>query len=372
MRKIVIAIDSFKGSLTSQEALQAVEEGIKSVCPLCEVVRFPIADGGEGILDVLVSSQHGTYVPVKAHDPLMQLTDTRYGLSGDGRTAYIEMAAVNGLPLVPVDKRNPLLTTTYGTGELIRDALERGCRDFIIGIGGSATNDAGLGMLQALGYRFLDRDMRELETGGRIMGEVAFIDSFSAASGLKESRFIIACDVDNPFCGPDGAACVFASQKGADEAMTKQLDHGMCLLAATILRITGVNISFVPGAGAAGGMGGAFLAFLNAKLMSGIDMLLDIFDFDRSITGADLIITGEGKIDRQTLMGKVPYGVLKAARKDNIPVIAIAGKTEDEDLLKDAGFKEIYSVTPTEMPLEQAMLPSRAKENIKRTVQKLF
>lgn len=372
VRKIIIAIDSFKGSLTSGEAALAAEEGIKEVYPNCEVIRFPIADGGEGVLDVLVSALNGVFVLVGAHDPLMQPIDTRYGLSFDGKTALIEMAAVNGLPLVPVDKRNPLFTTTFGTGELIRDALNRGCRDFIIGIGGSATNDAGLGMLQALGYRFLDKNGQEPGMGGQAMEQVVAIDYSSVLPELAASRFTVICDVNNPFYGPNGAAYVFASQKGADGVMIKQLDNGMRSLACIIHQYTGKDMSSVPGAGAAGGLGGALSAFLNAKLVPGIDLLLDMLHFKQEIADADLIITGEGKLDRQTLMGKVPCGILKAAQEKNIPVIAIAGKVEEKAALREAGFQGVYSVTPDGMPLERAMVPESAKNNIRKAISSIL
>lgn len=215
MNKAIIAIDSFKGCLTSEEAGSAVMEGIKTIFPDCETLLFPIADGGEGMLDILTSATKGKYRTLPAHGPLMELVQGRYGISGDGQTALIEMAAVSGLPLVPEDKRNPMLTTTYGTGELILDALEQGCRHFIVGIGGSATNDAGLGMLQALGFRFLDKRGNLLGTGGRIMSQVASIDTSAVHPALKEARFTIACDVRNPFCGSDGAAYVLRFAKGS-------------------------------------------------------------------------------------------------------------------------------------------------------------
>lgn len=249
MNKAIIAIDSFKGCLTSEEAGSAVMEGIKTIFPDCETLLFPIADGGEGMLDILTSATKGKYRTLPAHGPLMELVQGRYGISGDGQTALIEMAAVSGLPLVPEDKRNPMLTTTYGTGELILDALEQGCRHFIVGIGGSATNDAGLGMLQALGFRFLDKRGNLLGTGGRIMSQVASIDTSAVHPALKEARFTIACDVRNPFCGSDGAAYVFASQKGADAKMVKELDTGMQALSRVILSTTGKDISDIPGAG---------------------------------------------------------------------------------------------------------------------------
>lgn len=371
IRKAVLAIDSFKGCLTSAEAEAAAAEGIHAALPECEVVRIPVADGGEGMLDVLIAATHGKSIRVQAHGPLMELRETRYGISGDGRTAFIEMAAISGLPLVAPEKRNPMLTTTFGTGELIRDALTRGCRDFIIGLGGSATNDAGLGMLQALGFRFLDKAGNTLGYGGRIMGEVDTVDTTAVHPLLGECTFAAACDVRNPFCGTDGAARVFAPQKGADTAMTEALDAAMRHLAAVIRRSTGKDVSSCPGAGAAGGMGGSLSAFLDAGLKPGVQLLLETQHFAERIKDADLIITGEGKSDRQTVMGKVPYGILAEARKQGIPVILIAGSIEDTELLARAGFHGIFSIVPGPVALEEAMQPEFARMNIRRTVEQL-
>lgn len=368
MNKVVIAIDSFKGCLTSEEAGNAVMKGVKAIFPDCETLLFPVADGGEGMLDILVSATKGKYRTLPAHGPLMEPMQGRYGISGDGQTALVEMAAVSGLPLIPEEKRNPMLTTTYGTGELIRDALEQGCRRFIVGIGGSATNDAGLGMLQALGFRFRDKQGNLLGTGGRILPQVASIDTSAVHPALKEARFTIACDVHNPFCGPDGAAYVFAPQKGADAGMVKELDAGMQALALVIRSATGKDISDVPGAGAAGGMGGGFLAFLNAGLKPGIRLMLDALDFGEKIKGADLVFTGEGRADRQTAMGKVPFGVLEEARKQHIPVIVLAGCIEDTEQMNRAGFQGVFSITPGPVSLEKAMEPEFAGENIRRLV----
>lgn len=370
--RIVVATDSFKGCLNSAEVAQAIEEGIQSVYQKVEVLRFPIADGGEGILDALVAALQGEYIRVRVHDPLMRPIEARYGVSADRLTAFIEMAVASGLPLVPVCRRNPLLTSTYGTGELIKDAISRGCRHLIIGIGGSATNDAGLGMLQALGFRFLDAAHHELGVGGEIMRKVVAIDRSAVLPGLKDVRFTVACDVDNPFDGADGAAYVFAPQKGADATMVEQLDRGMQSLAAVIRSATGKDISQIPGAGAAGGLGGSLLAFFDATLLSGIHVLLDALGFEQKIAGFDLIFTGEGKIDRQTLRGKAPFGILKTAQKHHIPVIAIAGKVEDKDLLMKAGFADVCGVNPENTSLELAMNPDYAKRNIRETVAQLL
>ena len=299
----------------------------------------------------------------------MEWHDTYYGISEDGKTAFIEMASISGLPLVPPEKRNPMLTTSYGTGELIRDALERGCRNFIIGIGGSATNDAGLGMLQALGFRFLDKEGKILETGnGKILMEVASIDTSFVHPDLRTSHFTVACDVQNPFYGLEGAAYIFAPQKGADRKMVEALDAGMKNFAEVIFHTTGKDISNHSGTGAAGGMGGSLLAFLNAKLKPGIQLMLETLDFSNKIKGADLIITGEGKADKQTLMGKVPSGILDKARKQKIPVILIAGSVENADALHRAGFRGVYSINPPSITLEQAMQPEVARANISETV----
>ena len=370
MKKVVVAMDSFKGCLSSSEAEKAVEEGIKLVCPDCEVIRFPIADGGEGILTVLVEATRGTYQKIIANDPLMRPIETTYGVSGDKRVAFIEMATVNGLPLLSETERNPMLTTTYGTGELILHAIEQGYREFVIGIGGSATNDAGVGMLQALGARFLNKDGAVLGEGGEILHRIAAIDFSSVHPALEDTRFTIACDVRNPFCGPEGAAHVFARQKGADDAM--KLDAGMQSFSRLIHSTTGREITHVPGAGAAGGLGGAFLAFLNAELKSGIDLLLQTLKFSEKIKGADLIITGEGRTDRQSLMGKVPSGILEEAKRQGIPVIVVAGSIEDTEILNQAGFQGLFSIIPSPMSLETAMKPEVAKKNICRTVAQII
>lgn len=371
MNKVVVAIDSFKGCLSSEEAGKAAAEGVRAVFPNCETLRLPIADGGEGMLDILVTASNGRYRIVPAHGPLMEPVEGRYGLSGDGETALIEMAAVSGLPLVPEKARNPMLTTTYGTGELIRDALEQGCRKFIVGIGGSATNDAGLGMLQALGFRFMDKEGHLLGTGGKILSQVAAIDISAVHPALQEAHFTVACDVHNPFCGPNGAAYIFAPQKGADPGMVRELDGGLLSLSKVIRLATGKDIAGYPGAGAAGGMGGGFFAFLDAELKPGIRLMLEALDFGKKIRGANLIITGEGRADRQTAMGKVPSGILDEARKQHIPVIVIAGSIEEAEELNQAGFEGVFSITPGPVALERAMEPEFAKTNIRRSVMQI-
>ena len=291
----------------------------------------------------------------------------KHGISADGKTAFIEMANISGLPLISNSQRNPMKTSTFGTGELIKDALEKGCRKFVIGIGGSATNDAGAGMLQALGFRFLDKDGNVLKQGGEILGKVVHICTQDVHQSLKNAHFIVACDVQNPFFGPEGAAYVYARQKGADDRMIADLDEGMRSFAQVVYKETGKDIANLPGSGAAGGMGGGMVAFLDAELKSGADLLLDISRFDERIVDTDLIITGEGRIDRQSLMGKIPGKILQRGRSKGIPVIAIAGCVEDETLLKEAGFHGVYATKPENMPLEEAMKPEVATECVKKT-----
>lgn len=367
MKKVIIAIDSFKGSLTSAEAGAAAAQGIHRSCPNCQTIVLPIADGGEGLLDVLIDIHQGLSINLQAHDPLMKLRNTRYALSADGNTAFIEMAAISGLPLVPVDKRNPWITTTYGTGELLRDALDRGCRNFILGIGGSATNDAGLGLFQALGYRFYDAQGQLLGTGGQILEKVSYIDDAQAHPALCESHITVACDVRNPFYGSQGAAHVFARQKGADETMITQLDAGLRHLATIIETTRKVRFADHPGAGAAGGLGGTLLAFLHADLKPGADLLLQALHFQEYLKGADLVLTGEGKSDCQTLLGKVPFAILQAAQKQKLPTIILAGSVEDVPTLNQAGFQAVFSITPGPMSLQEAMRPEEARKNLEDT-----
>ncbi|MCI6211723.1 glycerate kinase [Bacteroides heparinolyticus] len=380
--KIIIALDSFKECLTSKEAGEAAAKGVRKIFPSCDVVQFPVADGGEGMLDALIVATGGKRIFLRAHNPMMEIHDTCYGISGDRQTAFIEMAAISGLPLIPKEKRNPMLTTSYGTGELICHALDLGCRNFIIGLGGSATNDAGLGMLQALGFRFLDKTGADIihtiapnvpKRGmcGELLAEVASIDSSAAHPALKDTHFVAACDVKNPFIGPKGASFVFAPQKGADWEMVTKLDANMKKLAGVICQYTGKDISNIPGSGAAGGMGGGLQAFLNAELKSGIQLLLDFLHFAERIKGADLIITGEGKADRQTIMGKVPSGILQEAQKQQIPVILLAGKIEDKEILNKAGFKEVLSINSPSISPKKAMEPAYAKANIQRIVEEI-
>ncbi|MBQ2857198.1 MAG: glycerate kinase [Bacteroidaceae bacterium] len=367
MKKIIIAIDSFKGSLTSIEAGKAVEKGILQTYPEAQTTVIPIADGGEGMLNVMLNATKGTIHTLRAHNPCMELIESTYGISADGTTAFIEMAAISGLPLIQDSQKNPMETSSFGTGELIKNALEKGCTRFIIGIGGSATNDAGTGMLQALGFRFLDKDGKVLRQGGKILDKIVHVCTQNVHKKLKNAHFIVACDVQNPFYGPNGSAQIYARQKGADDTMIAALDHGMRHFSEVIFRETGKDIAHVPGSGAAGGMGGGMMAYLNAELKSGADLLLDICQLEKKISDVDFIITGEGRIDKQSLMGKIPGKILKIGIQHNVPVIAITGCVEDKELLNEAGFYNIYTCKPKEMSLKEAMIREVALQNIQNT-----
>jgi len=364
IHKAVVASDSFKGSLSSLQVADGVERGIHSLFPDCKVVKLAVADGGEGTMDALMSALGGREVRLTVADPLGRPVAARYAILDDA-SAVVEMSQASGLTLLEPHERNPLETSTYGTGELIADALNRGCRRFLVGIGGSATNDAGTGMMEALGCRFLDIAGNPVKPCGKNLGYIAAIDMSGLHPGLKESEFIVACDVDSPFYGPDGAAYVYGPQKGADEQMTEYIDKGMISFAGVIAAVTGIDVSHMPGAGAAGGLGGALKAFMSARLCPGADMVLDAVGFDEALTGADLVITGEGRIDSQTLTGKLPYAVAMRAHEKGVPVIAVCGQTV---LGSHPLFTRICPITPPDIPLQSAMNPSTALSNLICTI----
>ena len=368
--KIVIASDSFKGSMSSLDVATAASAGVIEVYPDSEIVSVNVADGGEGTVEAIVDALGGEIVKVQVSDPLGRKIETSYGIAGE--TAILEMAAASGLPLLTAEERNPWATSTLGTGEMIMDAIARGCRTFLVGIGGSATNDAGVGMLQAMGFRFYDANGELITQGcGGMLGSIARIDDSLVSAAVKESQFTVACDVDTPFCGPEGAAPVFAPQKGADAEMVKRLDEGMASFAKVITEKYAIDIVPVAGAGAAGGMGGAFRAFLGATLKKGIDMVLDAIDFDTTIQGANFVITGEGKVDFQTAKGKTAAGVLNRAKQQHIPVVAIGGCVEMCDSLVQMGFAGIYPILEEKVPLEIAMQRDFAMNNVRKTVAKI-
>ena len=368
MKKIVIASDSFKGSLSSAEVAACGERAVHRLFPDCKVVQLPVADGGEGTVETLTAALGGQSVTAIVHDPLGRLITARYGWIAQEQTALIEMAAASGLPLLPLEERNPWLPSTYGTGELIRNALERGCHKFLIAIGGSATNDGGMGLLQALGFRFLDAEGKELPGCGGSLQQIQQIDSSGVLVDLAQCQFTVACDVTNPFYGPTGAAYVFAPQKGADAEMVEALDQGLRHFAQLIHTTQGIAIDQLAGAGAAGGLGGGLVAFLNARLTPGIEMVLDALRFDTQITGADLIITGEGKLDAQTCMGKTPLGILRRAQQQGIPVVALGGAVEASEALNQCGFLAVFPILPYPTSLTEAMDSSFTQQNIERTI----
>lgn len=342
MRKIVIACDSYKGCLSSSEVARAAAEGVAEIYPDCEIVRLAVADGGEGTVDALVDTLEGHLEWAEVSDPLGRPVKAVYGVAGD--LAIIESAAACGLTLLTKEERNPLITTTKGLGELILAAIDKGCRRFLIGLGGSATNDGGMGMISADG--FLER-----------------------ARGMK---FTVACDVDTPYIGAHGASRVFGPQKGASEEDVEILEERLRGYALKILKDTGIDVSDMAGAGAAGGLGGAFRAYLGAELKRGVDLVLDQIGFDSIIDGADLVITGEGCSDYQTLKGKTAAGVLERAKRKGIPVMLVSGAIRDGQMLRDGGFGIIAAASPQGMSLAEAMRHETAEHNIYETVKRLL
>lgn len=334
--KVVIASDSYKGSSSSLEVADSIERGFKNIYPNANIIKIPTADGGEGTVDSIINWIEGSYQRVQVLDPLGETIEAKYGII-DENTGIIEMAAASGLTLIAKDKLNPLITTTYGTGQLIKSAMEKGLRKIYVGIGGSSTNDCGVGMAQALGYSFKDRVGREVAFGGGQLKGIVEIDSSNAHPLLKETEIIVLSDVDNPLYGPNGAAHVFAPQKGADPSMVKELDDNLRHISGIIKQYLEEDISKIPGTGAAGGLGAGMIAFCHGKLLSGIDEILDIVEIDKYVKDANLVITGEGRIDGQTKHGKVPLGVAKRAAKYKVPVIAIVGSIGD-------GYKDNYSL----------------------------
>lgn len=364
---VIVCSDSFKGSLSSRDVGSACRDGILEAMPDAEVKVFTVADGGEGTIDAIRDILDCVSVKVLVHGPLGDQIEAQYLISADGKTAYIEIAAAAGLMLVPKELRNPLYTSTFGVGEIIADAKCRGCKKFIIGVGGSATNDGGIGMLQALGFRFFDANHNELGQGGQELTRIKSIE-IPKPSIYSDDEFVVMCDVANPLTGPTGASAVFAPQKGATPEIVKELDAGLRNF-AEVIRNSGLeDIEYCHGAGAAGGLGGAFKAFLNAKLCRGIDLMLELNGFKQALANASLVITGEGSIDEQTLFGKVPFGVLKLAKSHNVPVIAIAGNTNHVAQLNDAGFLAVIPIVHGPCSLAHAMHPKHTRENIIRTV----
>ncbi len=356
--RILLAPDSFKGSLAASGVAMSMERGVKRVFPAAEVVSIPLSDGGEGLVDSLVGASGGSLKRLEVTGPLGRAVDSFWGLMGDGRTAVIEMAAASGLPLVPEAERNPLVTTTYGTGELIRAALDSGCDRLIIGIGGSATNDGGAGMVQALGVSLSDQVGNELPFGGSHLSRLANIDTAGLDPRLTSMEILVACDVDNPLTGPRGASHIYGPQKGATEEMVKDLDAGLRHYANMLQKFLGIEVDTQPGAGAAGGLGAGLMAFLQGKLTPGIELVMDAVGLEAQLSGCDLVLTGEGKMDAQSAFGKVPVGVARLAKKHSIPVVALAGSAdrgEGTDALYREGISAYFSIVNGPMTLKDAM-----------------
>ena len=364
MKKIIVAIDSFKGCLTSAEANQAACEGILDRMPEAKVVQVPVSDGGEGWLEAFYAAMGGSIVEVNVKDPLMRTIVAQYLVQGD--TAVIEIAKASGLTLLSSEERNPMIATSYGTGQLVVDAVRKGCKHIIVGLGGSATSDCGIGMLEAINNSQFTINYVESCHDSAIF-EQAHI-ALAAPKFDNDVRFTIATDVTNPLCGENGAAHIFGPQKGATPEIVEALDARAKRFAMASAKHMGRDCQNKPGAGAAGGLGYAFLQYMNAECRSGIDLLLDTIHFDDLLQDADLVITGEGSADRQTLMGKLPYGILQRAKKCGVPVILIAGRIADEQILLNAGFSRVACINPPGIPFEIAMRPDTAKENIRKTV----
>lgn len=371
--RAVIAIDSLKGSLSSIEAGQAIAEGIRKADAKADVVIRPLADGGEGTVEALVCGMNGTLRHVKVTGPLGEPVVCEYGIIAETKTAVIEMSGAAGITLVPDAKKNPLYTTTYGVGEVIRDAIEKGCRRFIVGIGGSATNDGGIGMLQALGYGFLNKDGQQVPFGAIGLRELETITDTYVLPELAECEFKIACDVTNPLCGENGCSAVYGPQKGANPSMIMEMDKWLRYYAALAREKFPKANPNEPGTGAAGGLGFAFLTFTNAVLESGIKIVLEETKLESYVKGADVVVTGEGRLDFQTAMGKAPVGVAGLAKKFDIPVLAFAGSvTKDATECNKNGIDAFFPILRGISTLEEAMKPENAKQNLTDTAEQAF
>ena len=371
--KVVIAIDSLKGSLSSMEAGTAIKDGILAAKPDAEVIVKPLADGGEGTTDALIEGMNGERIDLTVTGPMHTPVDAYYGYLKDTNTAVMEMASAAGITLVPDSEKNPLLATSYGVGEMINDAIQRGCRNLIIGIGGSVTNDGGIGMLKALGVRFLDENGEDAGEGGQALAKVARIDVSGMNPLLKECHIQVACDVNNPLCGENGSTYVYGPQKGVTEDMKKTLDEAMAHFARVTSETLENDYMNTPGAGAAGGLGYAFLAYTGAALTPGIELILDAVGLEEELSGADVVVTGEGRLDFQTAMGKAPVGVARLAKKYNAKVIAFAGSvTKEATACNKEGIDAFFPILRSVCTLAEAMDPVAARNNMTATVEQVF
>lgn len=368
--RFLFASDSFKGTITSEQSIRLLTEAANKIFPGCETAGVPVADGGEGTVEAVVEATKGSWRKVMVHGPLMEDVEGFYGVF-HGDSAVIEMAAASGLPMVPMEKRNPLNTTTYGTGELIRDALTRGLRKLSIAIGGSATNDGGMGAMRALGIRFLDAEGKELAGFGSDLAKVADIDVSGLDPAVKEAEITVMCDVTNPLTGPDGATYTFGKQKGGTPEILDELEAGMKNYAAVMRNKLGIDVETKAGAGAAGGLGAALFGFLDATLKSGIDTVLDLIDFDGLLEGTDLVVTGEGRIDWQSAFGKVPSGIGQRCKARGIPAVAIVGGMgQGADKIFEYGIDSILPTINGAMDIQEAC--DRAEELYAGAAERMF
>lgn len=367
--KIVVAPDSFKESMTAKEVCEYIEKGLKAVSKNWEIIKIPMADGGEGTLDALIDSTKGKIFYEQTVGPLGDELTSRFGILGEKNIAVIEMASTSGLELISPEKRNPYITTTFGTGQLILKALDLNVEKIILGIGGSATNDGGAGMLQALGAKLLDENNNQIGYGGYELSRLKKIDFSELDERLKKVEILVACDVTNPLTGENGASYIFGKQKGATPEMIKVLDRNLLLYSKIIEKDLGIKVDDIPGSGAAGGLGAGLLA-LGANLKKGIDIVIEASELEKKIAGANIVITGEGSIDGQTRFGKTPYGVAMAAKKQGIPTIILAGNVgKDIDILYDYGFDAIFSIMQGVETLESAL--ENGKLNLERTAKNI-
>lgn len=371
--KMIVGMDSFKGSLSSADANMAVENGIKQVFSDALVKSFTMADGGEGTAETLVDGMNGSTVEITVTGPLGTPVQASYGLIKDENLAIIEVASACGLTLLSKDQLNPLKTTTYGVGELINHAFNNGARKFIIGLGGSATNDGGVGMLQAMGYEFLDADGNEIAFGGGSLSSINSIRKTAQSEKFKNCEFRVACDVSNTLYGKQGASYIFGPQKGADSDMLKVLDASLKHYANFTYKEMGIEISNIEGGGAAGGLGAAFHGYLNGQLESGVELIMDVLGVESEMEDADLVITGEGRIDAQTSMGKVPAGMAGLAGKHGVPIIAVGGSlTDDAYKLNHHGINAVFSIQNEPLSIEEAMNSKRTRANIEKNVEQIM
>lgn len=371
--KVVIAIDSFKGSLTTFQGADAISEGIKKVYPDANIYKSPLADGGEGTVDAIVAAAGGEMAEITVNNPIGQPVNAKYGIIAERETAIIEMSAAAGITLIDETLRNPLNTTTYGVGEMILDAISKGCRKFIVGIGGSATNDGGVGMLQALGFEFLDANGKQVSFGAKGLKDICEIHTQKAASELKNCTFRVACDVKNVLCGDNGCSAIYGPQKGATPKMIKDMDEWLGNYAKLTKKVLPSSDAGASGTGAAGGLGFAFLSYLNATLESGIDLVMEETELEKYIKDADVVITGEGRLDGQSYMGKAPIGVARLAKRYNKTVIAFSGcVTDDATVCNEYGIDAFFPILKTPCTLQDAMDTQNAYKNLRDTTEQVF